>query len=165
VFFIYQKEFIPTIEPRIMTQYLDFNQEHHDVLQNFSDLFNFNYRDTNFNIEEVKKAYSDSSISIQFLFVTMPAQQEFGIRMEEHSEDVYSAWKEISSATGGYFAASARPEILLKDAVAATENYYLIYYTPKNTAFTEEQKFRNISVRIKDRDGCRVFHRIGYYED
>lgn len=165
VFFIYQREFIPTIEPRIMTQYLDFRQEHHDVLQGFSDLFNFNYRDTNFNIEEVQKAYSDSSISIQFLFVTMPAQQEFGIRMEEHSEDVYSAWKGISAATGGYFGTSARPELLLQEAVEATENYYLIYYTPKNTAFSEERKFRKISVQVKDRGGCRVLHRIGYYED
>ena len=164
VFFIYQREFIPTIEPRIMTQYLELNQEHHDILQNFSDLFNFNIRDTNFNIDEVKKAYADSSISIQFLFVTMPAQQKFGIRMEEHSEDVYSAWKEISEATGGYFGASARPEILLKDAVEATENYYLVYYTPKNTSYSEERKFRTISVKVKGQ-GCQVSHRIGYYED
>lgn len=165
VFFIYQKEFIPTIEPRIMTQYLDLYQEHHDVLHNFSDIFNFNYRETNINIEEVKKAYSDSSISIQFLFVTMPAQQEFGIRMEEHSEDVYNVWKEISAATGGYFGASARPEILLQTAVEATENYYLIYYTPKNIDYSEERKFRKISVQVKDRPGCKVLHRIGYYED
>jgi len=165
VFFIYQKEFIPTIEPRIMTQYLDLNQEHHDVLTNFSDLFNFYYRDTNFNVEEVQKAYSDSSISIQFLVVTMPAQQEFGIRMEEHSEDVYNAWKGICTATGGYFGASARPEILLQNAVKATENYYLIYYTPKNTDYSEERKFRRISVQLKDRSDCRVLHRIGYYED
>ena len=165
VFFLYQREFIPTIEPRIMTQYLEFNQEHHDVLQSFSDLFNFNYRDTNFNIDEVEKAYADSSISIQFLFVTMPAQQEFGIRMEEHSEDVYSAWKQISAATGGYFGASARPEILLQTAVEATENYYLIYYTPKNIDYSEDRKFRRIAVQIKDRSGYKVLHRIGYYED
>jgi hypothetical protein len=165
VFFIYQREFIPTIEPRIMTQYLSFRQEHHDVLQGFSDLFNFNYRDTNFNIEEVQKAYSDSSISIQFLFVTMPAQQEFGIRMEEHSEDVYNAWKGICAATGGYFGSSSRPEILLQSAVEATENYYLIYYTPKNTDFSEERKFRRVSVQVKDRGRCQVLHRIGYYED
>ncbi len=165
VFFIYQREFIPTIEPRIMTQYLEFNQEHHDVLHSFSDLFNFNYRDTNFNIDEVEKAYADSSISIQFLFVTMPAQQEFGIRMEEHSEDVYSAWKQISAATGGYFGASARPEILLQTAVEATENYYLIYYTPKNIDYSEDRKFRRITVQVKDRSGYKVSHRIGYYED
>ncbi|MFA9454862.1 MAG: hypothetical protein ACERK6_13205, partial [Candidatus Aminicenantaceae bacterium] len=165
VFFIYQKEFIPTIEPRIMNQYLGLYQEHHDVLHNFSDIFNFNYRETNINIEEVKKAYSDSSISIQFLFVTMPAQQEFGIRMEEHSEDVYNVWKEISAATGGYFGASARPEILLQTAVEATENYYLIYYTPKNIDYSEEREFRKISVQVKDRPGCKVLHRIGYYQD
>jgi hypothetical protein len=165
VFFIYQREFIPTIEPRIMTQYLSFRQEHHDVLQGFSDLFNFNYRDTNFNIEEVQKAYSDSSISIQFLFVTFPAHQEFGIRMEEHSEDVYNAWKGISAATGGYFGASSQPEILLQSAVEATENYYLLYYTPKNTDFSEERKFRRVSVQVKDRGRCQVLHRIGYYED
>jgi len=165
VFFLYQREFIPTIEPRIITQYLEFNQEHHDVLHSFSDLFNFNYRDTNFNIDEVEKAYADSSISVQFLFVTMPAQQEFGIRMEEHSEDVYSAWKQISAATGGYFGASARPEILLQTAVEATENYYLIYYTPKNLDYSEDRKFRRITVQVKDRSGYKVSHRIGYYED
>jgi hypothetical protein len=85
--------------------------------------------------------------------------------MEEHSEDVYNAWKEISAATGGYFGASARPDVLLQDAVEATENYYLIYYTPRNTALTEEMKFRRISVQVKGREGCRVLHRIGYYED
>ena len=163
VYFLYQKEFLPVIDPKILTQYMNFVQEHHDIMQNMTDLFNLNARQTAIDVDEVKKAYADSSICIQFLFVTMPPQHVSGIKMEEHSEDIFSSWREIALATGGYTGSSSRPELLLPEAVRTADSYYLVYYTPKNLDYGEERKFRRISVMVTEKD-CKVMHRIGYYE-
>lgn len=163
VYFMYQKEFLPVIDPKILTQYMNLVQEHHDVMQNLTDLFNLNIRQTAIDVSEVKKAYADSSISIQFLFITMPPQQVSGIKMEEHSEDIFSSWREIALATGGFTGSSSRPELLLPEAVSTADNYYLIYYTPKNLDYSDKRKFRNISVKVTE-NNCKVMHRIGYYE-
>jgi len=48
----------------------------------------------------------------------------------------------------------------MRSAVEASENYYLLYYTPQSTA--RDGKFREIRVRVKDRN-VRVVHRVGYF--
>lgn len=72
VFLLYQKEFLPQIEPRIMDKYMDLYQDSPHVLQNLTSLFSFYHRDVSFNVDLVKQSYADSSISIHFLFLTPP---------------------------------------------------------------------------------------------
>ncbi|MFO7980257.1 MAG: hypothetical protein R6V00_05420 [Candidatus Aminicenantes bacterium] len=47
-------------------------------------------------------------------------------------------------------------------AVEASENFYLIYYTPKN--YKADNKFHKIEVRIRG-GGFRITHRAGYVAD
>ena len=96
--------------------------------------------------------------------IAYAVQQELNRQVEEleHSEDIYSAFKQMAQATGGFVESSANPESLFKRAVDASANYYLLYYSPKN--YKGEGKFREINVRVKDKD-YRVIHRAGYFDN
>lgn len=50
----------------------------------------------------------------------------------------------------------------LKKTVTASENYYLLYYSPAE--YKADGKFREIEVRVKERS-YRVSHRAGYVAD
>jgi hypothetical protein len=55
---------------------------------------------------------------------------------------------------------SANPLFLFRQAVEASETYYLLYYSPKD--YKVDGRFRNIQVKVKNRD-YRVIHRAGYF--
>jgi hypothetical protein len=80
--------------------------------------------------------------------------------MKEHSEDIFGPFLEMADATGGFADSSANPDFLFQAAVKASENYYLLYYSPKG--YKSDGSFKNITVRVKDKD-YRVTHRVGYY--
>lgn len=161
VFFMYQRESIPVPDKKLMLTAQDLWQDRPDVQMTLQDLFSFNARGVLLNTDLVKRTFSDSSIAIHFLFLTPPAQNvPSGVQMEEHSEDVFSPLMEMAAATGGYAGSSANPSDLMKTAEDATENYYLLYYSPSKTAL--EGAFRNIRVAVKGR-GYQVLHRAGYY--
>lgn len=162
VFLFYQREYIPQIDQRTLNQYMSLNQDREDILHALTDLFSFHKREITFSIDKVKQAYADSSVSIHFLFFTKIAEYIPGVHMEEHSEDIYNAFREISEATGGLSETSANPKSLFQTAVAASENYYLLYYTPQN--FKKDGKFKEIKVRVKEKD-FKVLHRSGYFAD
>ena len=84
------------------------------------------------------------------------------IQMQEKSGDIFSAFKQVADATGGITESSANPTYMFKKAVETSENYYLLYYTPKN--YREDGKFRNVKVKIKE-GNYRVRHRAGYIAD
>lgn len=159
VYLFYQREFIPRIEPRILTQYINLYQERPDVLVTISGILDFQKRDIAFDVKGVKQAFADSSISIHFLFITKPPELIPGVRLEEHSEDIYSPFKEMADATGGFADSSSNPAYLFQRALDASENYYLIYYSPKN--YEPDKKFKEIKVKVKNGD-YRVIHRAGY---
>jgi hypothetical protein len=50
----------------------------------------------------------------------------------------------------------------MRSAVAASENYYLLYYTPRD--YRADGSFRSIKVRVKGAD-YRTSHRQGYIAD
>jgi hypothetical protein len=160
VFMFYQKEYIPQIDPKILEQSLSFFQSRPDIIQNLSDLMNMYRRDISFDVDAVKQAYADSSIAIHFLFVTKPPEQKYGVHYEEHSEDIFSAFKDMAFATGGFTESSLNPDFLMHKAVEASENYYLLYYSPKS--YIPDGKFRDIKVRVK-KEGYQVSHRAGYF--
>ena len=162
VFIFYQREFIPQIEPRIIDQFITVYQNTPNIVRSLSSLYDFYRRDTSFDLDLLKKIYADSSVSVHFLFVTTPPEHIPGIYFHEQSEDIYSTFREISRATGGYMESSANPDTLFKRSVEASENYYLLYYSPLN--YKISGKFIEIKVRVKNKD-YRVIHRLGYFAD
>jgi len=160
VFLFYQREFLPQIEPRVLTEYINLFQERPDILSTVSGIMDFQRRDISFDVESVKQAYADSSISIHFLFITSPREILPGVYQKESSEDISSAFQEIARATGGYIESSSNPSSLFQNALEASENFYILYYTPKN--YKSDGKFKQIKVRVKNKD-YRVIHRAGYF--
>jgi uncharacterized protein YdeI (BOF family) len=162
VFFFYQREYIPQIEPRILNQYIDLYQDRPNIQHTVASLFDFYRREISFDVDKVKRAYADASVAIHFLFLTEPLEPVIGVRFVESSEDIYSAFAQMAYATGGFINSSADPARAFQDALTAAENYYLIYYSPKNR--TQDGKFRSIQVRVKT-GSFRVIHRVGYFAD
>jgi len=162
VFMFYQREFIPQIEPRIIDQFMTIYQDSPGILRSLSSLYGFFRRETSLDLDLLKKTYADSSVSIHFLFITTPPEHVPGIYFHEQSEDIYSAFREMSRATGGYMESSANPDFLFRRSVEASENYYLLYYSPLN--YKVSDKFIEIKVRVKNKD-YRVIHRLGYFAD
>jgi hypothetical protein len=164
VFLFYQREFIPRLDPNILSQALSKYKEKHpddfSLQYTLASVQNFITREIAFDVDLVKRAYADASVSIHFLFISKMAEQSFGVRMEEESDDIYGAFKEMAKATGGFVDSSANPLFLFRQAVEASETYYLLYYSPKN--YKVDGRFRNIQVKVKNRD-YRVIHRAGYF--
>jgi len=160
IFMFYEKEYIPQIDPKILDQYLAIFQDRPNIIHTISGLFDFYKREINLDVKRIKQAYADSSISIHFLYISRPPQHVFGIRMEEHSEDIFSVFHEMAKATGGYSASSANSAFLFQQALGASENYYLLYYTPQN--YKSDGKFKEIKVKVKEKN-FRVEHRLGYF--
>ena len=165
VFLFYQKELIPKIDYRTIMQLESNNQNHPDLIMKLYELFDFYKRDIAFDVDKVKQAFSDSLISIHFLLITTQRPQmqslEYSntIRMEEQTEDIFSAFSEMAKATGGLVDSSANAVVSFEKAVEASENYYLLYYSPKNYEITG--KFKTIKVKLKNMK-YRITHRAGY---
>ncbi len=162
VFVFYEREFIPKVEPRILNQYISLYQDRPNVLHTVTGIFDFYRRDINIDINQLKKAYADSSVSIHFLFITTPVKHIYGVKMEEQSEDIYVAFNEMAQATGGFSDSAANPASLFKKALNSSENYYLLYYSPES--YKKDASFREIKVKVKNSD-YRIAHRAGYFAD
>ena len=160
VFMFYQREFIPQIEPRILDQAITELNDRPDIVQALASIMNLHWRDVPFDVKTVQQAYADSSIAIHFLFLTNPPPTRHGVHFEEHSEDIFSAFKQMANATGGFSDSSMNPDLLMRKAVEASENYYLLYYSPRE--YIGDGKFREIKVRV-NRTGHQVSHRAGYF--
>jgi hypothetical protein len=160
VYLFYQRELLPKIDPRILYTYIERYQDRPDINQTVQGIFEFYRRDVLIDVNAVKQAYADSSIAIHFLLITTPTKQLPGVKYFEQSEDVFSAFLEMARATGGFVEASANASFLMKSAVESSENYYLLYYTPR--PYNKDGKFHKIVVKVKDKD-FRVTHRLGYY--
>ena len=162
VYMFYQSEFVPQIDSRIVSQFESHYQDNPAMLQQMSSLFDFFTREKSFDVDKVKMAYSDSSTSIHFLFLTERPVEEAGVHMVEHSEDMYSAFREMAIATGGLVVSSGNPAYAFQQALDASENYYLLYYRPKD--YVVDGKFKEIEVKIKGKK-YKVIHRAGYFSN
>lgn len=158
----YQKEFIPQLDPRLLSQTISLFQDRPVVLQTIANVIEFYQREVPINTELVKQTYADSSISIHFLYLTTPPESYYGVYMADHSEDIFSAFQEMAHATGGYIDSSARADFLFKSAVEASENYYLLYYSPNS--YTADGQFKEIKIKVKNKD-YRILHRAGYFSN
>ncbi|MBC8358475.1 MAG: hypothetical protein ISS41_06985 [Candidatus Aminicenantes bacterium] len=160
VFLFYQREYIPQIEPRILNEYMNLHMKNQFVMQTLSQISTLSGRTVSIDVDRVKQAYADSSTSIHFLFITKPPPILPGIYFEEHSEDIYQPFKEMANATGGFVESSSNPAFLFQKALEASENYYLLYYSPKNYEY--DGKFKKIKIKLKNKN-YKVTHRAGYF--
>ncbi len=156
----YQKEFIPQLDPALLSQTMSLYQDSPTIVQTISNVIEFYRREVQIDTELVKQTYADGSISIHFLYLTTPPDSQYGVYMADHSEDIFSAFREMAVATGGYVDSSSRADYLIKSAVEASENYYLLYYSPSH--YINDGKFKEINVKVKNKD-YRIFHRVGYF--
>jgi len=154
VFIFYQKEMIPILEGIEDTSLIELR------------------KDVSFDTERIRRIFSDSSISVNFLFVTnKPAvigdldvgrMKPLRVRFMDQSYSVFNAFREVSATTGGIADSSANALASFQKAARAVENYYLIYYSPKD--YKPDGKFRKIEVKVKNKR-YRVTHRTGYFAD
>jgi len=156
VYLFYQREFTPTLDKKTQAAY-----ENDPALKQLSqDVSEVYKRITDIAIDRLKKAYADSSITINFLYLTTVPTDIARSQMEERSWDVYQSFSEMAKATGGLISSSSNTLSLMKNASSASENYYLLYYSPKDKM--ANGKFREIKVKVKT-GGYRVTHLAGYF--
>ncbi len=169
VFLFYQKEILPQLDNKTLMQLMSINMDDISFQFHLQDLLLYK-RTVTYDIEKIKRIFADSSISINFLYLTKMPLVAFGADGKppsptswmEQSGDVFSAFKEMADATGGFTYSSANAMASFKRAVSASENYYLLYYTPKD--YKSDSKFKNIKVKIKGKK-YKVLYRAGYTAD
>lgn len=160
VFLMYQRDAIPGPNSSIG------NLTTSDYLYSIDELG----REITFDVDRVKQAFSDSMISAHFIYITNTEQYQQSVLNQGPSNAITKDWSmntfgalyEVAKATGGLTDTSANPAFSFKKASDAVENYYLLYYTPKE--FIADGKFRKIKVRIKGKN-YKVTHRAGYFAD
>ena len=162
VFLMYQRDAIPV--PRVTTgqNYVDSIGLHNAI----DDLG----REITFDVDRVKQAFSDSMISAHFIYITNTEQYQQSVETQGASQWIASDWSmnafgafyEVAKATGGLVDSSANPAVSFQKASDATENYYLLYYTPKD--YKADGKFKEIKVKIRGKS-YKVTHRAGYFAD
>lgn len=162
IFFFYQREFVPKIDPRVVDMLTTKYNQRPDITQSLDTFFGLEKRESSLNVDIVTKAYADASASIHFLHIARPAARVEGIRMEEQSEDIFGPFLQMAKATGGYAASSANIAAAMKSAVEASENYYLLYYTPAD--YRPDGRFHEVTVKVR-KGAYRVSHRLGYIAD
>jgi len=164
VFLFYQREFVPMIDPKIMGAASSSIQNYLgvDVNMLLADVTNYYNQDMGTDVEKVKKAYADASTAVHFLFLTKPAPNIPGVYFQERSSDTFTPFFEMAKASGGIAESSANAEFLFQKAVEVSENYYVLYYSPKD--YRGDGKFKTIKVRVKGK-GHKVIHRLGYFSN
>jgi hypothetical protein len=172
VFIFYQMERVPQFSPKIQT--VKEAESASDIPLQFKilDAFQFFKREAGFNVETVKKAFADSTVSVHFLYLTkkpalnnsvehfQSALSPSEIKMVERSEDLFNAFDTVAMATGGTSTASADAGIAFAQAADAAESFYLVYIRPRGVKLDES--FHELKVVVKG-EGYRVTHRAGYF--
>jgi VWFA-related protein len=123
-----------------------------------------------FDIKKIKQIFSDSSIFINFIFLTKAQIHQLDVtrksrtnkKLIDISSAIFGAFYEMAKATGGITDTSANIASSFQRASISSENYYLLYYTPKN--YQTDGKFKNIKVKVKGKN-YRITHRAGYLAD
>ena len=166
IFIFYQQEAIPLLELSIAE---DVDPTRLGSMRKASFFFDFISGGISLNVDLVKKAYCDSLTSIHFFYITKkirnpidPSRQGSlqGMRFVEKSQDIFAAFNEIANATGGITDSTANISYALQKGIDASENYYLLYYAPKN--YKADGKFKSIKVKVRGKN-YRVTHRAGYF--
>jgi hypothetical protein len=162
VFFIYQREFRPEINPNVLATLMDMNMDRDDILASLQELFTYYKRDIGFNAAKVRRAFADAGAVFNFVFMNNEARYAFGISMKEQSEDAFRIFSDIARDTGGAVDNSSDPGAGFKTTAGTVERFYHLYYRPLRA--DKDGSFREITVRTKNPD-FKLSYRAGYYAD
>jgi len=162
VFFIYQREFRPEIPSMVLHALLDAYQDQPQIMSDLQDLFQLYSRDVSVNTDLLNKAFADSSINFNLIFMNKEPEHVSGITMREQSEDFFRAFSQVAQATGGIVDSSQNPAAGFQHVIESSSVYYILYYSPEN--YVKNKQFKNITVRVKNRV-CSVLHRLGYFAE
>ncbi len=162
VFFVYQREYRPEIPSMTLNMLLDAFQDQPNIMSDLQDLFQLYSRDISLNTELLNRAFADSSIIFNLIFMNREPEHITGITMREQSEDFYRAFSQMAQATGGIVDTSQNPAAGFHHAVESSDSYYLLYYTPANPV--RDKQFKKITVRVKNPE-YSVVHRLGYFAE
>lgn len=168
VFLFYQMESLPLLEPAVIE---GVDPTRPGSMKKATFFWDIITEGISLDVDLVQRAYSDSLTSIHFLYITKNITDPIdvnrigsleGLRFIDKSGDIFSAFNEMAKATGGISESTANISFALKRASNASENYYLLYYSPRD--YKSDGKFKNIKVKIKGKN-YRVLHRAGYLAD
>lgn len=160
VFFIYQREFKPEIQPAVLNMLTSVYQDDATVMDSLQDLFSSYTRDISLNVNLIKRAFADSSINFNLIFMNKEPENVSGVAMREQSEDVFRAFSQVAQATGGIVDTSQNPLAGFQNAIESSEVYYLLYYSPED--YKKDKRFKEIAVKAKN-PNYSVLHRLGYF--
>jgi hypothetical protein len=160
VFFIYQREFKPEIAPAVMNGLLTTYQDQPNVLADLQDMLHSYRRGISINADRLSRVFSDADTHFHFIFMNKEPERVSGIVLTEQSEDIFRAFSEVAKATGGIVDSSQNPVSGFKHAMATSEAYYILYYSPEGGP--RDNRFKPITVRIKNQN-YSVLHRRGYF--
>ena len=99
------------------------------------------------------------SVSLTFVVFAQEIQHE---AIAINVEVPVNVFNETAESTGGITDSSANIAASFERASDASDNYYLLYYMPRE--YRADGKFRKIKVRVKDKN-FRITHRSGYIAD
>lgn len=130
-------------------------------------------RSPDLTARNIERIFSDASVTVHFIYLTQSKMNAAGLDAEEQaggggvsqkdmSSQIYNVFNGMARATGGITEASANPFAAFRKAVTATENYYLLYYSPAD--YQADGKFKEIRVSVKGKH-YRVSNRAGYFAD
>ncbi|MFC2161364.1 hypothetical protein ACFLRX_06910 [Acidobacteriota bacterium] len=129
---------------------------------------------------KIHRIFSDASITAHMLYITKISDLDIVDRagssvtnsdeedtsvsampreIHEISGDIFSAFKDVAEATGGVVDSSTNAAASFKQSVEASENYYLLYYSPQN--YVANGKFMEIEIKVKGQN-YKITHRAGY---
>lgn len=162
IFFFYQREFIPLVDPQLFQAFLSLSVDRLDFSYSLSYPNEFVGRDLAFDVERIKRAFIDSYTAFHFLFFSRPQKQIPGLDMRDESGKMFESLKEIAATTGGLVDSSDNPGLLFQKRVEVLDNYYLLYYSPKD--YKADGIFRSIEVKVKNRD-YSISCRKGYFRE
>jgi len=119
----------------------------------------------------IERIFSDASITAHFIYLTQSKMNAAGLDAElqagggapqtkDMSASLYSLFREMARTTGGLSESSGNPFSAFRKAVTASENYYLLYYSP--AGYQADGKFKEIKVVVPGRR-FRVTNRAGYF--
>jgi len=160
VFFFYQREFRPEISATVLNQLMMANQDREDIRANLAELFQYYNRDVSFDLNKISQPFADCGVDFNFIFIDNLAKLQSGVTMREQSEDVFRIFNQIIRVTGGAMDNSQNPGAGFKKTADHAGKYYLLYYAPTNPQ--KDGSFRNIAIRVKDKD-YSISHRLGYF--
>ncbi|MGD1010778.1 MAG: VWA domain-containing protein [Candidatus Aminicenantales bacterium] len=121
--------------------------------------------------KSIERIFSDASITAHFIYLTQSKMNAAGLDAElqagggapptkDMSASLYNLFREMAHTTGGISESSGNPFSAFRKAVTASENYYLLYYSP--AGYQADGKFREIKVAVTGRR-FRVTNRAGYF--